>query len=66
MLNLNTKENEHLESPYNKWKYVLIKDRKLIPSLLKNKAHKNHFFYLLSYIPLMARLEMTTLHSMLS
>ena len=38
MLNLNTKESEHLETPYNQWKYVLIKDRKLIPSLLKNKA----------------------------
>ena len=38
MLNLNIKESEHLETPYNQWKYVLIKDRKLIPSLLKNKA----------------------------
>lgn len=33
VLNLNTKENEHLGTPYNQWKYVLIKDRKLIPRL---------------------------------
>ena len=33
-------------------------------ALKEPKLYKNHFFYLFSYIPLMARLEMMTQHSM--